>query len=59
MNRYDTNKDGVIGLWEVRKVMDDINNKYAPRSDLEWVVSMFDTNGDSNISWSEIYNGLK
>ncbi len=26
MNRYDTNKDGVIDFYELRKVMNDINN---------------------------------
>jgi Ca2+-binding EF-hand superfamily protein len=59
MNRYDTNKNGILGFTEVKAFLIDIGYSNPSNNDIYWIISLIDTNRDSKISWSELFNGLQ
>ena len=59
MDRYDTNKNGTLGFTEVKNFLTDLGYYNPSNNDVYWIISLIDTNRDSKISWSELYNGLQ
>lgn len=59
MNRYDTNKSGTLNFAEVKALLIDLGYSNPPNSDINWIISLLDTNRDSKISWTELFNGLQ
>lgn len=59
MNRYDSNRNGYLGFTEVKVFMIDIGYPNLSNNDVHWFISLLDTNRDSKIAWSELYNSLK
>lgn len=57
--RYDTNKSGFFGFNEVKAFLIDLGYSSPSNNDVNWIISMLDTNRDSKISWAELYNGLQ
>ena len=59
MSRFDTNKSGTLNFAEVRVFLIDLGYSNPPKSDINWIISLLDTNRDSKISWTELFNGLQ
>ncbi len=59
MNSYDSNKDGFLGFYEVKALLNDLGYSNPTNNDVNWIISLIDTNRDSKISWIELYNGLQ
>ena len=59
MSRFDTNKSGTLNFAEVRVFLIDLGYSNPPKSDVNWIISLLDTNRDSKISWTELFNGLQ
>ena len=59
MNSYDFNKDGFLGFYEVKALLNDLGYSNPTNIDVNWIISLIDTNRDSKISWIELYNGLQ
>lgn len=49
--RYDTNKSGNLGYAEVRVFLIDLGYSNPAKNDVNWLISLLDTNRDTKISW--------
>jgi len=54
---YDTNKDGFLNFYEVKKILQDAYG-YATDNDTNWFIGLLDANRDGKLGWYEIYNNI-
>ena len=59
MSSYDSNKDGFLGFYEVKALLIDLGYPNPSNNDVNWIISLIDTNRDSKISWTELYNSVQ
>ena len=59
VNGYDTNNDKKLDFTEVKAFLIDIGYSNPSNNDVNWIISLLDTNLDSKISESEMLNGLQ